>query len=327
MECPLCDAGVDGEGGLVELDAGATPEAAAACFSFAAFHLGDAQPVFADAVAFARAQTALYGTRELWLRDKDAEALQRRVVEAENKLHSCISELHAKGREAADLSVRRERSRARERERGRSRTRPTNALLPPPQEKLVASAHARDEADRKVRNIQRMYNELQGRGGAGAPGATPVGPRGGFGAGGAGPGTGAGAGGHSGLSPRRPGSGGSGVSLLSTGSAGGFAGPGGGGGFGHHPAAKFGGARAQAHPQALLGSGMLAPGGGAGGFANVPLPPHTPRSSVATMATGQRLHLVSERPPTVHGGAAGSGFGGGASRSAAQQFGGGAARR
>jgi hypothetical protein len=56
MECPLCDASVEGDGGLVELDAAASPEAAAACFAFAAFHLGDAQPVFADAVTFARAR-------------------------------------------------------------------------------------------------------------------------------------------------------------------------------------------------------------------------------------------------------------------------------
>ena len=57
LVCPLCDGSVDCEGGLVELDSCASSDAAAATFSFAAFHTIDALPVIADAVAFARAQT------------------------------------------------------------------------------------------------------------------------------------------------------------------------------------------------------------------------------------------------------------------------------
>ena len=142
MECPLCDASVEGDGGLVELDAAASPEAAAACFAFAAFHLGDAQPVFADAVTFARAQTALYGTREVWLKDKDAEALQQRVVAVENRLHSCASELQAKAREAADLAVSRA---ARERSAGAQRG--AGVRVPRP----AQSARAPAEASARIR--------------------------------------------------------------------------------------------------------------------------------------------------------------------------------
>jgi hypothetical protein len=109
LECPLCNASLSNDA-IVELSADRTPEVAIAVFSMAAFHSEDAMRVSAEALVFARSQSALYGTREVWVQKKDVETLQRRVVEAENQLNTMRSELESAGRAVEDLGVRLDRA-------------------------------------------------------------------------------------------------------------------------------------------------------------------------------------------------------------------------
>lgn len=109
LECPLCNANLTNDA-IVELSADRSPEVAVAVFSYNAFHSEEAMRVSAEALIFARSQSALYGTREVWVRIKDVETLQRRVVEAENKLNTMRSELESAGRAVEDLGARLDRA-------------------------------------------------------------------------------------------------------------------------------------------------------------------------------------------------------------------------
>ena len=89
--CPLCDARLGGEGDIVELQGDKSPAGCLRAFSLAAFHPETAQRLLTDALSFARAQTALYGTREVWVKGQEGDGLKRRLVEAENRLHTLVS--------------------------------------------------------------------------------------------------------------------------------------------------------------------------------------------------------------------------------------------
>ena len=104
--CPLCDARLGGDGDIVELAADKSPAACLRAFSLAAFHPETALRLLTDAVTFSRGQTALYGTREAWKKGQESEGLKRRLVEAENRLHTLLAELGAKAGEVADLQDR-----------------------------------------------------------------------------------------------------------------------------------------------------------------------------------------------------------------------------
>jgi len=104
--CPLCDARLGGDGDIVELPGDKSPTACLHFFALAAFHPDTALRLLTDAVAFSRAQTALYGTREAWKRGQEGEGLKRRLVEAENRLHTLVGELSGKAGEVADLQDR-----------------------------------------------------------------------------------------------------------------------------------------------------------------------------------------------------------------------------
>jgi len=75
-------------------------------FSFGAFFCEDAQRLLGDALNFARSQTALFGTRELWVREKELDAAKRRLVEADNRMNTLLAELDLKQREVEDYSTR-----------------------------------------------------------------------------------------------------------------------------------------------------------------------------------------------------------------------------
>ncbi len=87
LTCPLCNAELAGDA-IVELTADRSPDVAIALYGYASFHGAEAERISADAAAFARGQTALYGTRETWVKSQEGAALKRRVIEAENKLNS-----------------------------------------------------------------------------------------------------------------------------------------------------------------------------------------------------------------------------------------------
>ena len=91
--CPLCDAAVGGEAGIIELATDKSPAACLRAFALAVFHPEDAQRLASDALTWARSQTALYGTRECWLKSQEVEGLKRRLTEADNRLHTLMSEL------------------------------------------------------------------------------------------------------------------------------------------------------------------------------------------------------------------------------------------
>ena len=82
-----------GEGSLIELIPDHSPEMAVKVFAFGAFFSEDGQRLMADAATFARGQTALYGTRELWLKEKEMDAMKRRIVEADNRINTLLGEL------------------------------------------------------------------------------------------------------------------------------------------------------------------------------------------------------------------------------------------
>ena len=115
-------------------DVSSQHDAAAACFAYTAFSTADALPVIIEALQFARAQTALYGTREIWLRAKEAEGIQRRVVETENRVHSLMGELQVRAREAQDLEG-----------------------------KLLSKTRACEDLERRLGNSSRLYLEATGR--------------------------------------------------------------------------------------------------------------------------------------------------------------------
>ena len=110
LTCPLCSVEFASGDAISELAVERSAEAAAATFAFAAFHSEEALRVVGDALAFARAQTALYGTREVWCKTRDADSLTRRLVEAENKARSMAAELEKAARDSADLGARLERA-------------------------------------------------------------------------------------------------------------------------------------------------------------------------------------------------------------------------
>lgn len=121
-QCPLCSRAVT-EQDITELVHGPETDAAAAVavFSLAAVNPAEALRIVADAVAFARAQTALYGasvcksgrnivaestrtafvrrhcctilrppagTREVWVRSREVDKIKRELVEKENQVNS-----------------------------------------------------------------------------------------------------------------------------------------------------------------------------------------------------------------------------------------------
>ena len=82
LTCPLCSATLSRDD-IIEVSA--TRPTTAALFGFAVFHSPDVLRAISEAVTFARAQTALYGTREIWVKAKEADTAKRRLVEAENR--------------------------------------------------------------------------------------------------------------------------------------------------------------------------------------------------------------------------------------------------
>ena len=71
--CSLCDAALDLESELVELTHERSAEAGLATFALCATFPEEAWRIFVEASMFCRTQTALYGTREIWIRAKETE--------------------------------------------------------------------------------------------------------------------------------------------------------------------------------------------------------------------------------------------------------------
>ena len=71
--CSLCDAAFDIESELVELTHERSTDTAIAAFALAATYPEEAWRILVDATLFCRTQTALYGTREIWMRSKETE--------------------------------------------------------------------------------------------------------------------------------------------------------------------------------------------------------------------------------------------------------------
>ena len=83
--CPLCDQPAED---LLLLTSDRSTETAVRFFSFAAFYPEDALRLVTDAAVFARSQTGLYGTREVWMKQQEVEGLKRRLTEADNRVNS-----------------------------------------------------------------------------------------------------------------------------------------------------------------------------------------------------------------------------------------------
>jgi len=302
LACPLCEARLDAETGIVELDTAASGDVVAAALAYALFHAEDAAKVLAEGAGLARAQTAIYGTRAAWAAAQDTDKVGRRVVELENKLNSVMAELSAKQREAAEVTAR-----------------------------LVARGGERDELERKLKLVARAFEAATGRPGAAAQAlaaasgraATPPSHGGGGGGGGGAWGAGAGGGGGSGAW----GGAGAGGALFTGGappgqgarrpSVSGGGGGGGGGGAGAGGSYDAGGGGGGGH---FAGGGAPGGGGGGGGFGWAPQPQAraAPPSagglmpSVLTTAGG-KLNLTARPPPTPATGLiAIGGLGGGA---------------
>lgn len=71
--CSLCDAALDLESELVELTHERSAEVGLATFALCATFPEEAWRIFVEASVFCRTQTALYGTREIWIRAKETE--------------------------------------------------------------------------------------------------------------------------------------------------------------------------------------------------------------------------------------------------------------
>ena len=90
LTCPLCDASLSGDGGVILVTPDRSSETAIRVFAFAAFHCDDALRLVHDGVSFARAQTALFGTRELWVKDRELDGMKRRIIEADNRINTLM---------------------------------------------------------------------------------------------------------------------------------------------------------------------------------------------------------------------------------------------
>ena len=88
LTCPLCSATLSRDD-IVEISA-ARPTTAA-FFGYAVFHLADVLRAVGEAVAFSRAQTALYGTREVWVKAKEGDTARRRLVEVSRHRRECVN--------------------------------------------------------------------------------------------------------------------------------------------------------------------------------------------------------------------------------------------
>ena len=88
--CPLCDAGLNGDGGVILITPDRSAETAIKVFAFAAFHCDDALRLVHDGVSFARGQTALLGTRELWVKEREADGMKRRIIEADTRINTLM---------------------------------------------------------------------------------------------------------------------------------------------------------------------------------------------------------------------------------------------
>jgi hypothetical protein len=78
---------VAGEGELAALDCGDAGALACAAYALALTAPDDALRILYEATIVARQQTALYGTREIWVRGVDVDSAKRKLVEAENQLN------------------------------------------------------------------------------------------------------------------------------------------------------------------------------------------------------------------------------------------------
>ena len=116
--CPVCDGDVSGEAGILRLSHAHGLEALAAAFAFAASFPEDALAVAAEGIRFRLEQTALAGTREIYVRAKQAEAaeasaaaaagLRAQLDEARRDLagaHDKLRDAHAQLAEARRLYV------------------------------------------------------------------------------------------------------------------------------------------------------------------------------------------------------------------------------
>ena len=80
--CPVCDGDVGGEAGILRLSHAHGLEQLAAAFAFAASFPEDALAVAAEGIRFRVEQTALAGTREIYVRAKQAEAAEAGAAES-----------------------------------------------------------------------------------------------------------------------------------------------------------------------------------------------------------------------------------------------------
>jgi hypothetical protein len=83
--CPLCDMAVED---VHRLSGERSMEHALRVFAFSVFYPEDALRLVSDAAVLARTQTALYGTREGWVKAQEGDGLKRRLTEADNRINS-----------------------------------------------------------------------------------------------------------------------------------------------------------------------------------------------------------------------------------------------
>jgi hypothetical protein len=247
---PATQTKLENDGGIIEMYADTSAELAGVVLGYFSFHPEEAFRLASDATAFTRGQIAISGQRLAWAKDNEMDSTKRCLVELENKLNTVMSELGSKAKEAADLMS-----------------------------KLQLKVAEKEDTDRKLKLLSRLYEQVTGRPGATAQALASAGPgRAGGGQGGSSFGLGQNGATLASLTPMRRGT-----------SSGGLLGQG-----------------LSGRPQSPGGSsfGSVGSGGGGGHFNGGSFgygAPATPLNIVTT-GNGGKLNMLPRPPPTPLGG-------------------------